>query len=152
MRTILMMTLALAGCSANTVSKPAPASLETGSVDQHIDPWQLSCSNDNHGTAPRSCTLARADAGGLVQVMFVDRKGPYLFVGSPTYPGKPNPARVDNGPVLEASKNGPALVQSALTGRKLYGSYYMWPNSGVLVTEVDLDGFAEAYAKLKGML
>lgn len=154
MRTLVALALisALTGCSADNGSKPIPPHLITQTASVPVDPWQLRCTNDNHGTAPRRCSLSRADMGGLVMVSFVDRKGPYLSVGTPTYPGRPNPSRVDNGPVLDAAKNGEALVKAALTGKKLYGSYTMWPSGEVLVTDVDLEGFPEAYAKLRAML
>jgi hypothetical protein len=90
------------------------------------------------------------DAGNLpFQVYFDDQRGPFLSVGTNTYPGRTPTVRLDDGePVhLAERKQQLELVVKMIDARTARARFHVWP-TGHEDMIVDLQGFGEAWEKL----
>lgn len=160
---------ALVGCA------PASAQeyqLVTGAARVNAN-WYVDCTTDpvsrirhcfavTYGRAMSS--TGEADSlgvgGAQFQVYFVNKRGPFLRVGTHTYPGQRPAIRIDNdaAPTIIHDDAGvtpvgaePRVVRRLLTAEVVRARYYTWPD-GYYNMIIDLTGFAEAWAKLQQLL
>lgn len=160
-RIIAVATVAIvAGCQSSVPPEIQPA-LEGGQaikagLDTATDGygWRVRCTED-YAKAERTCRAAKfgtGPSGGGVpfQIFYINKSGPYVMAGHNTFPGRDATIRVDNGPVLSASRAG-AVVSSLKGGRTAHVVYHVWP-TGEARMSVDVRGFDAAYARLLSMI
>lgn len=152
----LTTAIALGGCSAQ------PSQITTGSIitppaaeAQKKGGWTVACPED--AAAPRECAASWSDpkrptAGARFTVFYVEGSGPYLRLAYHNEMRRKAVVRIDDGKV-RATDEGRAVVGDMLAGKKLYGTWYRYPDlNAPQFEEVDLEGFAAAHAKLKAMI
>jgi len=151
----ISLILALHGCAPKQPAVPAVQILSSH-VTSSSEPgssWEVKCTDDHHGTAPRQCSAQVDDERGYVHltVFYTDGAGPYVQAGAHTDRSRANTVRVDARPVRR-TEEAQALVADFLHGQKAFATYYYWPYDRPVSVTFVLDGFPAAYTKLQKLI
>jgi hypothetical protein len=158
--------LFLAGCTQGAPTQPTRSERMVSQAHQLErlrkvnDNWNADCTTDAV-TGVRECFAGtfgqsmdnRGNAFGpqnmSLRVYFLDGNGPYLSVGTNTYPGRTLTIRLDDGePVnVRPMDHQPDVVSTIMDAQTARARFHVWPE-GSRDMIVDLHGFSEAWSKL----
>jgi hypothetical protein len=173
--------LILAGCTQGAPPRPDPwaevsARSERMVADAYAreqkrkvnENWNADCTTDAvtgvrrcfAGTFGQSMDARGNGFGGKnlpLQTYFVDQDGPFILVGTNTYPGRTPTIRLDDSEPMPVWNFGgtrppqpqPELVAQFLDAQTARARFHVWPE-GSNDMIVDLRGFGEAWSKLLG--
>ena len=149
MRPAILALMILVGCGLSPETRQLIEKVEATTLPSG---WRVDCISD-HATAKTRCfagTFGSEPWKAPFQVFYVNRVGPIVMGGRPTYPGRPNTIRIDNGKPHQAETGiGAPIVADMLKGHVAYCQWYEWPSAMPKTMTVSLNGFPEAYSLLR---